>query len=109
MEVGDQILEVNGVNFIGIVHGDAANALRYCIHTLSYITSPHPSHAVCLFTCVYIKVRLCGFFLQSPAKHGDEAEGCRKAPSFSHHHSWQNRLALDNLHHPKNQVIIHKL
>lgn len=27
-QVGDQILEVNGVSFLGIVHADAANALR---------------------------------------------------------------------------------
>lgn len=28
MQVGDQVLEVNGISFLGIVHADAANALR---------------------------------------------------------------------------------
>ena len=27
-KVGDQILEVNGISFLGIVHSDAAHALR---------------------------------------------------------------------------------
>lgn len=27
-KVGDQILDVNGINFLGIVHSDAAHALR---------------------------------------------------------------------------------
>lgn len=27
-QVGDQVLDVNGVSFLGIVHADAANALR---------------------------------------------------------------------------------
>ena len=29
LQVGDQILEVNGISFFSIVHSDAANALRY--------------------------------------------------------------------------------
>ena len=28
LQVGDQILEVNGISFLGIVHSDAAHALR---------------------------------------------------------------------------------
>jgi len=36
VQVGDQVLEVNGISFLNIVHSDAANALRYTL-TLSII------------------------------------------------------------------------
>ena len=33
LQVGDLILEVNGISFFSIVHSDAANALRYVCRT----------------------------------------------------------------------------
>lgn len=30
-QVGDQLLEVNGIDFTNVIHSDAANALRYVV------------------------------------------------------------------------------
>ena len=61
-QVGDQILEVNGISFVNIVHADAARALRYeSVYILILWLAYLKNFCLCRAQpCMVIKVRDVG-------------------------------------------------